>query len=56
MAGKKKEKITVSGNTPRPGQTGARTIVLTQPKRFGIDISDYTTSVHAAENVDYSRR
>ncbi|WP_298129843.1 DUF935 family protein [uncultured Bacteroides sp.] len=56
MSRKKKNRITVGGNIPRPGQKGARTIVLTQPKRFGIDIADFTASIHAAENVDYSRR
>lgn len=56
MSRKKKNRITVGGNIPRPGQKGARTIVLTQPKRFGIDIADFTASIHAAENVDYSLR
>lgn len=53
---KKSGQITVGGHNPRPGQTQPNTIVLTQPKRFGIDISDYTSSVKSAENVDYSRR
>lgn len=53
---KKAGQITVSGNAPRPGQKQPTTIVITQPKRFGIDISDYTTAVRSAENVDYSRR
>ncbi|HBG39917.1 MAG TPA: hypothetical protein DDW85_00720 [Porphyromonadaceae bacterium] len=52
----KKNKISVGGNIPRPGQNSPRTIILTQPKRFGIDISDYIISVKAFENVDYSRR
>lgn len=52
----KKQKITVGGNIPRPGQTSHRTIVLTQPKRFGVDIADYIQSVRNFENVDYSRR
>lgn len=58
MRNKKKKagKITVGGNIPRPGQRQPNTIILTQPKRFGIDIADYTTSVKAAENVDFSRR
>jgi phage gp29-like protein len=46
----------VSGNLPRPGQTGARTIVLTQAQRFGIDMSTYIAAIRGAENVDYSRR
>lgn len=48
--------ITASGNVPRPGQTGPATIVLTQPRRFDIDIADYTSAVRAAENVDFPRR
>lgn len=51
-----KGKITVSGNIPRPGQTKPSVIVLTQPKRFGIDIADFTHAIRAAENVDFSRR
>lgn len=56
MSRKKKNKITTGGNMPRPGQPFPTTIVLTQPKRFGIDIADYTTSVKAFENVDFPRR
>lgn len=48
--------ITVGGNFPLPGQKRPNVIVLTQPKRFGIDIADYTEAVRAAENVDFSRR
>lgn len=51
-----RKRITVGGNLSRPGQTGARTIVLTQPQRFGIDIGTYMNAIRAAENVDYSRR
>lgn len=56
MSREKKKQITVGGNIARPGQNTPRTIVLTQPKRFGIDIGDFTASITAAENVDYSRR
>jgi hypothetical protein len=56
MSRKKKNKISVGGNIPRPGQPTPTTIVLTQPKRFGIDIADYTASIKAMENVDFSRR
>jgi phage gp29-like protein len=56
MSRKKKNKISAGGNMPRPGQPFPTTIVLTQPKRFGIDIADYTASVRAFENVDFSRR
>ena len=52
----KKQKITVSGNIPRPGQTAPRTIILTQTKRFGIDIADMIMAVRQFDNVDYSRR
>lgn len=53
---KRAGQITVGGHTPRPAQKQPNTIVLTQPKRFGIDISDYTSAVKSAENVDYPRR
>jgi phage gp29-like protein len=56
MRRKKKKKISVGGNIPIPGQPFPTTIVKTQPKRFGIDIADYTTSIRSMENVDYSRR
>ncbi len=49
-------KITVSGNLPRPGQTGPRTIIINQPQRFGLDISAYINAVRGAENVDFTRR
>lgn len=52
----RKGQITVGGNMPRPGQKGPNVIVLTQPKRFGIDIADYTKAVRAAEDVDFPRR
>lgn len=48
--------ITAGGNVPRPGQTAPNVIVLTQPKRFGKDISDYTAAIKAAENVDWPQR
>ena len=48
--------ITVGGNFMMPGQKSPNVIVLTQPKRFGIDISDYMAAIRAAENVDFSRR
>lgn len=58
MGRKKKNagRITVGGNLRRPGITGTQTIVLTQPKRFGIDIADMTAAIRSFENVDYSRR
>ena len=48
--------ITVGGNLPQPGQNRPNVIVLTQPRRFGIDIADYMAAIRAAENVDFSRR
>lgn len=48
--------ITVGGNFMAPGQKKPNVIVLTQPKRFGLDISDYMAAIRAAENVDFSRR
>lgn len=48
--------ITVGGNFALPGQNKPNVIVLTQPKRFGLDIADYMAAVKAAENVDFSRR
>ena len=58
MTNKKKRagRITTGGNVPRPGQKTPVTIVMTQPKRFGLDISDYMQAIRAFENVDYSRR
>lgn len=48
--------ITSGGNVPRPGQSRPPVIVLTQPKRFGIDIADYTEAIRSAENIDFPRR
>lgn len=48
--------ITVGGNLMTPGQKSPNVIVLTQPKRFGLDIADYMAAIRAAENVDFSRR
>ena len=58
MTNKKKRcgRLTTGGKVPRPGQKTPVTIVMTQPKRFGLDISDYMQAIHAFENVDYSRR
>ena len=46
--------ITVGGNLMAPGQKRPNVIVLTQPKRFGLDIADYMAAIRAAENVDFS--
>ena len=48
--------ITSGGNIPRPGQSRPNVIMLTQPRRFGIDIADYTAAIRTAENVDFPRR
>lgn len=50
------KRITVSGNLPRPGQTGPRTIIINQPQRFGIDIATYMNAIRGFENVDFTRR
>lgn len=47
--------ITSGGNIPRPGQSRPNVIMLTQPRRFGIDIADYTAAIRTAENVDVTR-
>ena len=52
----KKEMITVGGNFPRPGQTGPTTIILTQPRRFDLDLQTYMTAIRNAENIDFTRR
>lgn len=48
--------ITSGGNILRPGQSRPPVVVLTQPKRFGIDIADYTSAIRAAENIDFPSR
>ena len=48
--------ITISGNMPRPGQAAPGVVIKTATKRFGIDISDYTAAIKAAENVDTPNR
>lgn len=52
MARRKKNRITSGGNIG----SSNRTIVLTAPNRFGIDIETYIQSIRLADNVDYSRR
>lgn len=56
MTKRKKQRITASGNVPRPGQRQPAVIRLTQPKRFGIDTADFMAAIRAAENVDFSQR
>ena len=48
--------ITTSGIMPRPGQSAPGVVILTAPRRFGIDIADYTAAVRSAENVDMPSR
>lgn len=38
----------------RPGAPGV--VILTAPRRFGIDISDYTTAIRSAENIENPSR
>lgn len=49
-------RITSGGYIPGPGQTKPNTIILTQTKRFGIDISDYIKAVRSFEKIDYPQR
>lgn len=57
MARKKNQKrITQGGLRPLPGQHGPSTILLSPPKRFGIDIATFIAAVRAADNIDYYRR
>lgn len=51
-----KKSITTGGLRPVPGQKAPVTIILTQPRKFNIDIADYVAAVHSAENIDYYRR
>lgn len=44
--------ITAGGQVSRPGAT----IIIQQPRRFGIDLSDYKQAISSAENVDYTQR
>lgn len=50
------KRITTSGLRPLPGQKGPSTIILSPPKRFGIDIETFINAVRAADNIDYYRR
>lgn len=51
-----KNQITTGGNLPVPGQKRPNTIVLTQTRRFNIDISNYMSAIRAAENIDFCQR
>ena len=53
---KESRRITAGGLRPTPGQKAPRTIVLMQPKRFGIDIDTVVSAINAAESVDFCRR
>lgn len=52
----KQNTITTGGNIPLPGQRQPSTIILTQNRRFGIDIGSYMSSVSAIENIDFPQR
>lgn len=57
MARKKNQKrITTGGLRPMPRQKQPSTIILSPPKRFGIDISTFIDAVRQADNIDYYRR
>lgn len=49
---KEKQRITEGSNVTRQGAT----VILTQPRRFGIGLEDYMTAVRNAENVDFTQR
>ncbi len=53
---KNKGRITVSGNMPLPGRKEPGTVIITQPKRFFLDMSAYMMAVKGAENVDFTQR
>ncbi len=46
------KKITAGGQITAPD----RTIILTQPQRFGLDLSMFKAAIRAAENMDYTQR
>lgn len=48
--------VTASGIMPRPGQSAPGVVILSAPRRFGVDISDYMTAVRSAETVDMPSR
>lgn len=48
--------VTASGIMPRPGQSAPGVVILSPPRRFGIDISDYMAAVRGAEAVDMPSR
>lgn len=48
--------ITTGGNIPQPGQIRPSTIILTQTRRFGIDIGTYMNALMAADNIDFPQR
>lgn len=50
-----KKKITVGGNLNPPGKP-ARTVIITQPHRFFLDMQTYMRSIRGAENVDFTNR
>ena len=52
----KNKRITTGGLRPLPGQQQPSTIILSTPKRFGIDIETFMNAVRAADNIDYYRR
>jgi len=41
---------------PNPNQTEPNTVILTAPRRFGIDIEYYMHTIRGADNIDYALR
>ncbi len=48
--------VTASGIMPQPGQRAPGVVILSPPRRFGVDISDYMAAVRSAETVDMPSR
>ena len=51
----KKKKITIGGNI-NPQGSPARTVIITQPQRFFLDMQKYMSGIRGAENVDFTNR
>ena len=51
----KKKRITIGGNI-NPQGSPARTVIITQPQRFFLDMQKYMSGIRGAENVDFTNR
>lgn len=52
---KTKKRITTGGNINPQGKP-ASTVIITQPRRFFLDMQTYMNSIRGAENVDFTNR